>query len=215
MPDWLDTTLQILDVVKWPLVALIGIWWFKKQLSELIDRVRAVNKGGVEFRDNTPQPTVAPDSPTPGDDQYEQMMQYGHANLLPEAERLIDEDFRHRGITRDDQKIDILRRHLAVTQIYLQFQDTHGSIFGSQIALLRDLNSVVLAGRNQEYIDNWANTVIEREQFHGWTPNQYMTYLRDRNLVMFDEESQTWKITLLGQDYLLWILRENKPERIG
>ena len=215
MPAWLDITLQILGVVKWPLVALVGIWWFKKQFSDLIGRLRKVDKGGVEFRDKTQQPTPPPDRPTPGDEQYKQMMQYGYANLLPEAERLIDEEFTEREIARDDQKIDILRRHLAVTQIYLQFQQIHASIFGSQVALLRDLNSVVLEGQNQEYIDAWANAIINREQIEGWTPLQYMAYLQTWNLVLFDENAQTWKISLFGQDYLLWILRENKPERVG
>ncbi|MCH8135429.1 MAG: hypothetical protein IIB77_05565 [Proteobacteria bacterium] len=215
MPNWLDITLQILGVVKWPVIALIGIWWFKKEFSDLMGRIRKVNKGGVKFRDKTRQPMIAPDRPTPGDEQYEQMMQYGYSNLLPDAERLIDKDFAEREIVRDEQKIDILRRHLAVTQIYLQFQQIHAFIFGSQVALLRDLNSVVLEGRNQEYIDAWANAVIAREQLEGWTAQQYMAYLLTSNLVLFDEDAQIWKLSLLGQDYLLWILRENKLERAG
>lgn len=48
LQDWLDTVLAYLRVIVWPAVVTWGVWTFRKQLRDFIDRVRHAKGPGFE-----------------------------------------------------------------------------------------------------------------------------------------------------------------------
>ena len=187
MIDWKLILEYVGALNDWPLMVLIVVLILRRPLTDAIDRLRRASKEGLDFGGRTRQRSTA-DEPPPSSDEYKELMNWGDSNLLPESERGIDEDLERKNVRTDAEKVNVLRRHLAVTQIYLEFEKIHANIFGSQIALLRDLNSVVEHGRDAEYIRSWAESAIERNGLTNWNTEMYMLYLKNGNLVLWDEK---------------------------
>ena len=132
--------------------------------------------------------------------------------ILLDYEERIKKDLENRRI--DDKKaIEILCRHLAGTQIALNFEQIYSTIWGSQINLLKYLNSRVPTGDtadNLKVIFYETAAIIHPLIYAGYPFENYLYFLRSRTLIM--EENGIYNITNLGRDFLVYMMQTGKSE---
>ena len=133
--------------------------------------------------------------------------------LIAELVDGIKSELDERDLPYDSPSHEILIKHLAGTQLTLQFERTHSLIFGSQITLLKDLNSIKPQGDSKEGVDGYVASVYRQfpNSFKDWDYNKYLSFLYTSVLITNSEEN-TIHITVRGVEYLAWIVRNGKRE---
>lgn len=140
--DRLTAFVEIIKAVAWPLAISIAVFGFRRQLAQLLQRVTEVGPAGVKIAppeqkavEFSPESIerkalVAPPAadielPPAGEplNHFEQSIRDNLANRMPPARE------------------NLLVRGLAATQMELAFERINNAIFGSQIRLLRAVNS--------------------------------------------------------------------------
>ena len=132
--------------------------------------------------------------------------------LLKELEDIILKDLSNRKLDTASETTKVLARHLAATQIALEFEQVHGVIFRSQIYLLKKLNEAATAGLETAVIDRHVehSQKLFPEQLGHWTRDDYLQFLFDR--VLIRKDGGTYQITVSGKDFLMWIVRMGRSE---
>jgi hypothetical protein len=141
-------------------------------------------------------------------------MSVGDSNTVKELEVTILSDLSSKGLDVTSETAEVLSRHLAYTQLALEFEQVYKVIFGSQIILLKKLNQNRVDGRNKEFIDNYFSDVKLRfsEIFKdkGWDTDQYLSFLLGRLLITI--VNGKYHITDRGVDFLSWLIKSGQDE---
>ena len=106
----------------------------------------------------------------------------------------------------------VLVRHLAATQIAVDFLQIYSSIFGSQISLLKQLNQVVGAGLSEEDVNSLyvVYKILAQGTLDEWDLKEYLLYVHSNFLITVNDGRL--HITNKGQDFLIWITQSGLPE---
>lgn len=195
----------------WPgvvlIVAIIFLIIFRKPISDKIKGVKTLSKDGVVFGspdDSTIQQVSAQDV----SDLYGSY----DTQLIKEIEASIKSDLTKQKFNSEESKVDYLIRHLALTQLYQHFEQNYASMFGTQIKLLKMLNSQAASRVDESYIEAYFNQVKDhyKPSFDSWTVDAYTKYLFDSSLII--QENKSVGITVRGKAYLVWITKAGKDE---
>ncbi|RIV70498.1 hypothetical protein [Flagellimonas aequoris] len=137
----------------------------------------------------------------------------GNSIVITEMENNIKADLDARNLPYDTPTDTILIRHLAGTQLALNLETIHNSIFGSQIILLKNLNRNAPNGLTEKEISEYISKVFQQfpSSFTDWDEQKYLNYLYGTSLIT-QKEDKTIHITNKGLDYLSWIVRYGKRE---
>ena len=229
--------IQLLHAIAWHHLAfvltVVFIVMFKKEISTLIKRIRQIGKGGLladpspgmqqnkktteeglgSGVDSTDINNNQEGSTSSSSGEVQKLLAvWDNFAVINERSINIKNDLDSRGISNDEEKIKILIRHLAGTQISLAFETVHSNIFGSQIFLLKRLNVVRGQGLNEALINEHIDQVKARwpEQFGQWTEELYLKFLFDCSLISQNEDM--YHITDLGTEYLTWMTKNGRPD---
>jgi len=136
----------------------------------------------------------------------------GTSRVITDLESKIREELQNRGLNVKDDAAVVLLRHLAGTQLLLEFERIHSVIFGSQIFLLKELNKLPDGISEAEVFAHFLN-VKNRfpETFKEWNGDQYLAFLYGRYLIVKNPDNNV-RITELGNEYLTWITRNGLRE---
>lgn len=202
---------ELLRNINWPISVLIFgiifIFVFKNPISNFIARLRSVGKEGF-LADSSPEiQTEKKQKET-----IQELMDVGVSVVRNEMEKLIIEDLRKKGLDTDGDTIKVLIRHLAATQIALDFEQIYGLLFGSQIFFLKKLNEVSGIGRDSKFVNEYFQRVHSRypEAFKDWSLDAYLQILFQRTLLTLSNSN--YHITNKGQEFLVWLARAGKNE---
>jgi len=198
-------------MIGWPLsmliFAVVFLFMFRGEISSFIDRIKSVGREGISTTGHSPEVQHEENRNSTVDD----LMRVGDSIVLSEVERLIYNDLSNKGLEITGDSIKVLVRHLAATQLALDYEHIHNLIFGTQINLLKRLNEVVGQGRSGDYM---ANFLVEVKaifpELADWTLDKYLTFLSTNNLITINEGG--YHITNKGVDYLTWISRTGHSE---
>lgn len=226
----------------WPILSLAVIFIFRKNIGNLIDRIKKVNVPGFNMEVEEKQSTTIDYSPTglnvseslkktvsrptnlstktedsqASEEKPENESKENNTNLKLKKiddslnaassqsvlyyEEFIRDDLK--GLKTDKPKqIDILVKALAITEGKLYYQNIHSVIWGSQLSLLRHLNSTP-QGSSLEvlkvFYDGGATTTPTA--YANYTFEQYLNYLTANKLI--EKKDNNCLITQLGIDYL-------------
>lgn len=137
----------------------------------------------------------------------------GNSIVITEMENNIKSDLEARNLPFDTPTDTILIRHLAGTQLALNLETIHNSIFGSQIILLKELNRYAPQGMSEKEISDYISKVYLQfpNTFNDWNEDKYLNYLYSTSLIT-QKEDKSIHITNKGLDYLSWIVRYGKRE---
>lgn len=133
--------------------------------------------------------------------------------LIKEQVDLIKQSLDEKELTYDSATEEVLIKHLAGTQIALQFEVTHNVIFGSQLALLKELNSIKPDGLPKRDVELYISNVFKQfpGSFKDWNYDNYLHFLFSHVLILITQEDKI-HITQRGVEYLSWIVRNGKRE---
>jgi len=205
---------EIVKAISWQylafLFALISIFVFRQPLSGLIKRTIKIDKEGLTAE---PSPESQRERTETSAEAVQQLLDVvGNSIVINEIEERIRNELTTKGLPVEEDTAKVLIKHLSGTQLLLEFERIHSSIFGSQIFLLKKLNEVAGQGRTEEFVKNYIEHVKElyAEQLGEWTSEQYLSFLYSQLLIVSD----SWQIhiTNLGVEYLTWITRNGRRE---
>ncbi len=170
----------LITSIGWPQAALffglIFIAAFFGPIRRFIERIKSVGKDGVTTSavEALPSAQVAEQKKKAVED----LMRLPDSALLKELEAVILQDLGARHLDTESGTTKVLVRHLAATQIALEFEQVHGVIFGSQIYLLKKLNEAEPVGLKTSLIDRHFEHVQElfSEQLGSWSKDKIPGY---------------------------------------
>lgn len=133
--------------------------------------------------------------------------------VIEEIEKNIKHDLDEKSLNYDGPTNAILIRHLAATKLLLEFEIINSLIFGSQLRLLKILNSAISIGKSKYFVTEYFAKVKSDfvDSFKEWDLNMYLEFLYTKLLITNDDEGNI-HITYLGQEYLIWLTRNGKNE---
>ena len=203
-----------LSSLGWPHITLIfGILFmifFRKPITAFIGRIRTVGKEGITAADTSTEVQYVDQRKKAVQD----LMNISDSIVLKEQEELIIKDLSLRGLETEGDSIKILTRHLAATQLTLDYEQIYNLIFGSQISLLKRLNDVAGEGRTRDYMDDYFLKVkTVHQKLNTWTFDQYLDFLFKRTLITNVRDK--YHITNKGVDFLAWMVRNGRTEDRG
>lgn len=131
----------------------------------------------------------------------------GHSVVIADVETNIKSELQEKGLNIEGDTNKVLIRHLAGTQLLLEFERIHSNIFGSQIHFLRQLNVSISKGlTNIEVTAHFEKVKQTYNVFNEWNSEQYFNYLFSKLLITKNDNNSV-HITNMGVEYLTWITR--------
>lgn len=133
--------------------------------------------------------------------------------LIAEQVSLIKADLDERGLPHNTPTDKVLIKYLAASQIALTFETTYNVIFGSQLTLLKELNSIKPEGLSKNDIDAYVSSVFNQfpNAFKDWNYDNYLNFMFSHVLILKTKEEKI-HITKRGVEFLAWIVRSGKRE---
>ena len=229
---------HLIQVVAWPGVVIVAISIFRKAIQALLAQVTAGLTRAAEERPpwkfGLGKTGVQIEAGTAIEDQKEAkpverglvekeiprtIAEYGSefSNVREEREQLIRRDLQDLGLSETDPKTTaLLIRHLAVTQLLHAAEQIYRVIFGSQIGVLKALNTAPSRQCDRSVIEEYysgAKAIFPELQ--QYPLDKYIGYLVKQNLIKpADPAGSSYQITQIGKAFLKWMvdmgLREDK-----
>jgi hypothetical protein len=209
----MENAIKLISSFGWPHVSLIFslifILVFKKSISEFIGKIKSVGKEGLKTETNTIQTVELEEKRKQA---VEELMEFGDSKVTKELEIIIRKDLNNRGLETSSDTAKILIRHLAATQLSLDFEQIYNVIFGSQLFLLRELNEAAGTGLDQNTINSHFEHVqgLFPEQLKHWNVDQYLSFLFRNTLITLKDNK--YHITIKGTDFLIWLIKTSRNE---
>ncbi len=201
-PSWQQTVLVF---------TLVFLHFFRKEIADLINRIKTLNHKGVECYPPTQQQPVKDDLPeqkiimkdaTQDSDQYT-------CSTIERHMRDIEKNLIGAPPINFEEKIEKLKYYLADLFYILRCERVYAQIYGGQIKILKNLEK-------DERVSEVISELLEKNKkeysniFGSWDVNAYMSFLIKSNLIMIKDEK--YIITDFGRDFLKWMSRFGMTE---
>jgi hypothetical protein len=223
--------IQIIEVLRWPVVAIIAVLIFRPALNNLIHRITKATKEGIEATPEPPsqQPTekalvalnkaeatlginikdniTVSDGVT--DEAHQGLTEFFKSfdnPLLLEQEGRIRDDLKAKMIESPDDKEKVLIKTLASTQLLLFAERILRIIWASQVELLHYINP-----RNDNGVD-----ISEIKPFYEKAKNLYPSWYANYpiegwlgfllNYNLLTEKDSRYFITVAGREFLKYLI---------
>jgi hypothetical protein len=121
-----------------------------------------------------------------------------------EQANLIRADLNRLGIVDAQERVDLLVNHLAVTQLWLRAEVVYRTIFGSQIQVLKSLNTT--SGKTKvELLEFYEQAKTNFPKLSAtYSFDQYLQYMRKQHLIV-EDATDHYVITVAGKEFLKWM----------
>ena len=197
--------------IAWPgaflIFALVFIFVFKKAIFSLLMKIQRISKDGIQTNNVIQTQKDVEKKPS-----ADELMKAFDSIVLLDVETAIKKDLENRQLG-NKEAIDILSRHLAATQLALRFENINASIYGSQINLLKYLNSRVPDGETAENIKSYfydSAAILYPNLYNHYPFEAYLYFLTSRTLII--GTGNIYNITNLGRDFLIYLVQTGKSE---
>lgn len=208
---------KILAVIAWPLVGVVALLLFYKPIIDLVSKIKSFKGLGIEVEVPETQKVEAQEAQvselriSEKEAVLKLLVEVRSSIALTHTDSQLRKELTANGLNVDGDVPKVLIRYLASSILLLHFEQTHTSIFGTQIVLLKRLNEVRNAGRPFEYVQAYFSAIQERiTAFQDWDWQQYIDFLKGRELVL--ESNEHLFITPMGAEYLSWISTMGRSE---
>ena len=216
-----EWVIPILRLIVWPGLVAAVIWFYRKEIRSKLANVTTV-KGGknvsVEFAPAMSEQQKAsagtPNKPeiTGNHQEFEKVKaEASSSSLVKQRAAQILENLQKANFT-DPQKMELGAVVVAGLQVENHFWKAFNFIFGTQIALLQELNSRPLP---EQAVQTYFEGVKARfpDVYSSATRDGYLAFLLNYGLIQIIEGQ--YAITEQGREFLVWMARSqlspNKP----
>lgn len=205
---------QLMNNIWWPLAFIIFVFYYREKVADLLQetinllrRIKKAGKGGLEFGHPAQPRTSAEES------NVDELIRTFEDDAQLEQEEHIKKGLADKKITDDSDKIKILISHLAAIKISNHFQKIYLQIYGSQITILKALNSE-RDGISDEPISIKYNVVAEKhpEIYKNYSFELYMNFLISNELII--KKDNLYFLTKLGISFLAYLTKQGFSENL-
>jgi hypothetical protein len=198
---WVQTFLDFVKHIAWPVVVLTLAFCFRRDLHYLATRVTIAGPAAVEF-DPQRQLTIPP--LTPGE--LKELPGLARTKVMGELEAELHKQLQ---LFDADKRLDLTVHYLAQSRLEQLFEWIYGQIFGSQIATLRSLVAAACTLADViTYFDNVKSS--EGARYQNVSFDQWSAFLRNQQLIRVVGDRV--EITDVGRDFLLFLSARGRPE---
>jgi hypothetical protein len=207
--------IDFIKAIAWPAV-VVGCFvfaciYFRRQVSALLNRTTSIGREGLKASPPTGQATQEIDKVR----QAHELVEALTSPVIREGEEAIRKELKDKGLEDNSETVKVLTRYLATTQLIVTFEELYRVIFGSQIFLLKAANENRAAGLHEQFVKDHFSHVqtLFAPAFDQWTAEAYVHFLLTSGLLL--KESDVFRITDLGVDFLEWMIKIGAPEKKG
>ena len=203
----------ILQLLVWPGLIAWGVWFLRKEIRGKLSSVIAV-KGGqnlaVEFSSEVrEQQKASASGPNTAEmsgntEEFEKLKAQSSTSAIVtyDAKQIME----HLGKSKfaEAQKVELGALAYAALRLENYFWRVYNFIFGTQIALLQELNS---RNMSEQEIHNYFEGVKSRfpAVYASWTLPGYLEFLKNFGLLQIN--GGEYSITEHGREFLVWLTR--------
>ncbi len=197
-----------MEVLAWPLAVTVifGIFFiiFRRSIAGLLGRTSEIGRKGLKTIPEQSQ-KLADTSKTSS----EELMKAFDSPILKKQEIIIHKDLETRGVTTSNDKVKVLIRHLAASQLFYGFELVDNVIWGSQIYILENLN-----GKRQGVLKEELKIFYDEAEknwplaFSVYPYDAYLGFLN--NLGVITEENEYLLITSFGVEFLGYLTKTGR-----
>jgi len=201
---------KIIESIGWSqgvlIIALFCIFIFKKEIADKIKTIKSVSKDGILMDQNQEIKNTNVKSNNNDD-----LLGNIDSIVIKQQKEIIKKDLLDRNLSvNTPETTDILIHQLAISQLKLNFEKIYNIIFGTQIHLLKKLNE---NPKHPDYVESYSQGVIDNHQeMANWDINNYLNFLFENALIIFNKEDNVYAITNYGHEFLLWLLETGNNE---
>jgi hypothetical protein len=205
---------QRMQYLAWPVAALlfavVFLLLFRQQIAAFLTRVKSVGRHGVSTLAPSGQRSIEQQADAPTSREVQDLLQTFDSPALRQEEHVLIADLQTRRLDSASDTTKILVRHLAKTRLLLACEFIYRFIFGSQIALLKRINT---AGRipEAEAHQFYRNVATSHpDVFAADQPEPYLDFLIRQNLII--RQDDYFLITGFGREFLVWLAQSGASE---
>lgn len=199
----------------WPfwlcLVIIVALILFRKELSDLIKRVRRIGKDHIDASGSLEQKSQPSADPKQAADEL-----LAQINVNPyhrEAQQLLETELKSKNLAIDSETARVLLGLATGLWIAVDFQRIYSIIWGSQIELLNFVNSRTFATAEELQTYYTIAAIQYPDTYASYTFDEYLNFLQSQLLLRVDNGE--YRITLKGRSFLLFLVsqgfNQNKP----
>jgi len=202
---------EYFETLKWVLLALLIILFFKNPINKLIEsmRLKRINPktGEIELEQAEKQDNslITTEELDKLKEEQDKLLGALYESKTSEAEYKLKYDLL-RGKENDieilKKELDKIKKELFLKNELITFEKFYNFIFRSQIELLKFL-STSPAGVNQAFVDSFFINTGLSKKFAWWDLNKYLSFLFTSNLITYSDNS--YKITARGLVFLKYL----------
>lgn len=198
----------ILPHIVWPLTLIVITVFFsvffRNAITSAISRIKNINKSGVNLGD-----IPAPEQPKAPADFQKTLDTFSRSRFKLEIEAEILKELTTKEIKNPDEQIKFLVRALSETALNLRFSKISNAIYGSQLQLLIQLNTM----RNGVHVDE-ANKIYNammranKRSLDDFPFDKWLGFLVDQKLVQLN--TNLLLISEMGIEFLEYLVRSGE-----
>jgi hypothetical protein len=198
--------LQVVDVLKWPVLVLIVVLIIKKPIVDLINRITKIGHGGTSLE--AEQQKAAEKQEKRQVSNVDRALGLFREETVDFFKSAVLQETNLESIKSDKEKVDHLVNYSIAIYIIKHYEMLYNSIYGSQISILQQLNT--FASENNETLKRFYNYASEQNpKFYDSYPfEDYIGFLYSFNLIVVEDGNV--KITILGIDFLKYLTETSK-----
>lgn len=187
---------------------------FRPQIAGFLTRVKSVGRDGVSTLLATGQRSVEQQADAPAAKEVQSLLQSFDSPALLQQERVLLADLEARKLDCTSDTTKVLVRHLAKARLVLRCQFAYRLIFGSQIALLKRINTMG-GGMFEADAHQFYQVVasVHSDVFPAHQPGPYLDFLVRQGL-LFPKDGH-FLITDFGREFLTWLVQSGETENKG
>ena len=190
----------------WPLaiviIAIIFMILFMSSIKDFLKRANKISRSGIEVYPISQQSPEMETSPAREMDLYESPV---HSARKSELKSIIDD----MNFENPDKKVEFLLKSLASTTLNTEFERLNSIIWGSQITILKKLNTKEQSHSVLKEIYDQAAKEYP-EGFRDYTLENYIGFLINTELIRKNDEN--YFITDYGHEFLKYLIDSRANE---
>jgi hypothetical protein len=207
-----------MEYLVWPIaVVAFGVFFvllFRAQIAGFLTRVKSVGRHGVSTLAPAGQHSIEQQADAPTSKEVQELLQSFDSPSLLHQERVLIADLQARGLDSSSDTTKVLVRHLAKTRLNLGCEFVYRLIFGSQIALLKNINTMG-GGMSEADAHQYYQAVASAypDIFPADQPEPYLDFLVRQSLLF--PKDRHFLITDFGREFLVWLAQCGASENKG
>jgi hypothetical protein len=204
----------IIQILAWPIVVLTIFLFLKNSIKDFMIRIRKIGYKDTGIEADLPAKQEGKEeSPIEklSKDKKNESLEKILSLFAPETIELL------KGAVRDESKLDsfetpveretVLFSYSQVMYLIMHFNKNYYNIYGSQLRILQRLNSSVYETKDtlRSFYDDAKSAYPKL--YESYSYDSYLNFLLNNFLII--EEGNSIKITILGKDFLKFIIESS------